>query len=359
MKILKTKSHSSRCVYRDAFTLVELLVVIAIIGVLVALLLPAVQAAREAARRSSCSNNLKNMALACLNYESTFERFPSAGELPEPGAASGRGFHVQILPYIEQDGVAQAVKVYDEQRNNNEETGASAAIAALFLQLYWCPSVDHDDLGASFGTDNSGGSSTYFGIMGSGRNGDCVRGSLYEDGGPGHLELSHCGSANRDGMITVFEHVEGKSATDGTSNTMMIGERIYELRSYFNGARVIQASGRNVTLENVTKICIDAAKNMRFGISTPEESGWYVQSNQAPRGALKKVLFNDFFWGSEHAGTVNFAFADGSVRAISDDTDLFILRNMSSRNGGEAEGEFVDDSCITCNGCPGSGGPQL
>lgn len=346
----------------SAFTLVELLVVIAIIGVLVGLLLPAVQAAREAARRSSCSNNEKNMALACLNYESALGAYPSAAALPEELAGGGtakssRGFHIQILPYIEQEGVQQAVEAYDEfllSGGGNQQAGAPAEIAGLFLSLYWCPSVESDREDVSFGSGTSAGSSTYFGVMGAGRNGDCVRGKAYEPNGPGHLELGHCGSVARDGMIVVYQNAESKDVSDGTSNTMMLGERLYELRSFFNGARVI--SGSN--LDNATKICVDAAKNMRWGITTPEETGYYVQSTTAPPGAAKIVAFNDFFWESDHAGIVLFAFADGSVRSISKDTELYVLKNLATRNGSETgEQDVFDDG--SCYGASGGGGGQL
>src|SRR5438034_10916922 len=91
--------------HRSAFTLVELLVVVAIIGVLVALLLPAVQAAREAARRMSCGNNLRQIGLALQNFESTFKYFPSSlrPTPPDPnGLFNGWSVHGQILPYLEQ-----------------------------------------------------------------------------------------------------------------------------------------------------------------------------------------------------------------------------------------------------------------
>src|SRR5262245_14795672 len=100
------RSQTVRFVHRRGFTLVELLVVIAIIGVLVALLLPAIQSAREAARRSQCANNLKQLGLAFLNYESTFQTLPFAYTLyRQPSAAGGMIAHswgVMILPYLEQ-----------------------------------------------------------------------------------------------------------------------------------------------------------------------------------------------------------------------------------------------------------------
>src|SRR6201988_3028453 len=95
-----------------AFTLVELLVVIAIIGILVALLLPAIQAAREAARRTKCVNNLKNIGLACLNYESSKKSYPPSSTIADDVNTNGLSWHVLILPYVEEGGIDSTIKTF-------------------------------------------------------------------------------------------------------------------------------------------------------------------------------------------------------------------------------------------------------
>lgn len=326
------------------FTLVELLVVIAIIGVLVALLLPAVQAARESARRMSCNNNLKNMMLAAHNYESSFGEFPtSATQITGDEHASS--LHILLLPYIEQGNLNDQVKARLKQFNTNDIRVIDDLLRQVFTALYWCPSQI-----AQAGEYNSEGvqTTTYFGVMGTGRNGDCMRGKVY--GGTGTLEQGHCGTVSLDGVFIPFENVKISDISDGTSQTLAIGERAYQLRSYFTGAWISGSSP-----ETATKICSHASKNMRWGITTPEEMGYYTASGDAPPGAKKDILFNDLFWGSAHSGIVPFAFADGSVHNLSEDIDLVVLKNLATRNGGETQESLnvLDDgSCYGATGPP-------
>ena len=143
---MKRSSHTARREPLKAFTLVELLVVIAIIGVLVALLLPAVQAAREAARRSSCGNNLKQIGLALLNYEDANKSLPVGATGPSPKGGYGTAWGVAILPYLEQGNIYEK---FDHIGINSPHTGLiyngtnvdnGKLLAGQMIPAFICPS---------------------------------------------------------------------------------------------------------------------------------------------------------------------------------------------------------------------------
>ncbi len=353
--------QTSRDHSRIAFTLVELLVVIAIIGVLVALLLPAVQAARESARRMSCINNLKNISLACLNYES------SKGELPpgstiEPGAQeSGFGWMVWILPYVEQSGVSQ------QALDRIELTGTKGAydteldeLNQMLLPMYLCPSdpelrEQEEKFGGSAAAKARKGMS-YAGVMGSyhGRTG---MSSPTKDGShfciwsnPSATDLF--GPNNYDGLLVQGWPVELKEATDGLSNSALIGERTYQIRAWMLGAYWVGNTDPPRSRRNPVGLpkgpqpstAFFGCKNFSDKVALNHDplNGCYIDHRNdlgdrpfMPDTTPKNVSVNDLPFASRHPGGVNFCFGDGSTRFLNDSVDTDVYLALGSRNGGE------------------------
>ena len=314
----------------SGFTLVELLVVIAIIGVLVALLLPAVQAARESARRMSCGNKVRQMVLACHNYENSFKVFPAGAQEIEgaSGASGGLSWLVAILPYIEQGNVAQQI---DNINQIGDIINNNRALYETQLELYWCPSRPAEDR-EDFSEDGAA-ISTYFGITGAPIFDGSGNEVTVNDDERWDLEDGHCGDLYTNGVIVPYLPISMRQITDGTSNTFAVGERTWQLRTFFQGAFY---NGRSP--DAASKICSHSQKNMRWGISTPEETGHYVFEQDPPPGANLVVRFNDFFFGSNHPNGAHFANADGSSEFVAGDVDLSVLQYKSTRNGGDALG---------------------
>ncbi|MEX0792292.1 MAG: DUF1559 domain-containing protein [Pirellulaceae bacterium] len=220
-------NHSLSRPQSRGFTLVELLVVIAIIGVLVALLLPAVQQAREAARRMQCKNNLKQIGLAMHNYHDTFLVFPPAAlairndgtnVLPSesnPGRtdmAGGWGWGTFILPFIEQSALHEQLN----PRGNNFPA-APTPLTRTVIPGFQCPSEASPDLhfALAMGGDGTGDGharSSYVAVSGSGDNADFANSSPMQS----------------RGMFTYNSNVKMRDVLDGTSNTMMVAERFWD-----------------------------------------------------------------------------------------------------------------------------------
>ena len=321
----------SRKVESKAFTLVELLVVIAIIGVLVALLLPAVQAAREAARRSQCKNNLKQLGLAMMLHHDAYKVYPQAGE----GFQEDRpGYLARLLPYIESANVETQVvysELFHDQNNSNNRQ-----LSLLSLPMFQCPSLSEEELVDLYWRSQlqvDFQTASYNAVSGSGR-----ELALNKDGDKFGIDAT-CGRPGGDGLIFANSKVNMRQVTDGTSQTFAMGERNYELRAWLRGP--VRAGA-----------CTSNAKTVRHIIVNNIDS-WdnaYINDNSGRSG---DVGFSNLPFGSNHPGGAHFAHADGSVEFYSEDTGQCLLRRLAAM----ADGDILSDA----RPCPdidtGGGGP--
>lgn len=298
-------TRSSLLSRRSGFTLIELLVVIAIIGVLIGLLLPAVQRVRDAANRVKCQNNLKQMGLALHGYHDVY------GVLP-PGVHTGLGsmlsFHVFILPHMEQ------VSLF--RRFNFAATYDTAANLALGLDLvpsYQCPTATQ--LFTQYGSGEwSGGKMTYtnhyYGVAG-------PIGTNPQTGVAYTSLTTNQGNEATQGMLGMGSHVRFTDVTDGTSNTLMLGEMSWSNANYYR----VWTRG---TFDDTTNPDRDTTccRNVANAINSTAYNG----GNNA----------NNTSFGSDHGSRgANFALGDGSVRWLGANISLGVYLSLASSNGGE------------------------
>jgi len=202
------------------FTLVELLVVIAIIGILVALLLPAIQAAREAARRTECSNNLKQIGLGLQNYHDTYRKFPIGSfslDIASSWPNNGTNWRVPIFPFIEQGALYDQLSFSKPASfRGNAFSGSNVALRRVLVEAYRCPSSVINEFGGHNNTDAM--NVLYVGIQGAARP---IPGP---DPNRGTKDCNHGWSCN-NGMLVPNETFGMESCTDGTSNVMIVAEQ--------------------------------------------------------------------------------------------------------------------------------------
>jgi prepilin-type N-terminal cleavage/methylation domain-containing protein len=314
------------------FTLVELLVVIAIIGVLVALLLPAVQAAREASRRTHCVNNLKQVGLAVLNYDAAKGRFPAgstAAGTPIESVNSST-WSVDILSYAEQSVV---YAMWDPTQDFNRP--ANQKLRETFLPLYLCPTdVDINQLyhpESGQGTAQWWAPGSYRAVSGSSPG---TGGDYYWDNplantigsqaalpdwtrGPLHAVLKNV-TAGSDRKL---KPVSTRNIPDGASNTLLVGE-------YQTTTNPSETAARR------TLWCYAyTSYSQSSGIKRP----WTLHTDYVACVPLDGGQHNcKRSWGSLHAGnTIQFARCDGSVIGISQDIDLDLFVSLTTIQGEE------------------------
>jgi prepilin-type N-terminal cleavage/methylation domain-containing protein len=305
-----------------AFTLVELLVVIAIIGILIALLLPAVQAARESARRSHCNNNLKQMSLACHTYQDAHKQYPTAGRqdygggrdanaLLSPAPLQWWNWRYQILPYIEQ--------------SQTHELTTTGEVRLTPIRTFFCPSRRPQTIvGAVIVADYAGNSGTNW----------CPANQIDTWNGviiPGML----------NNINFKLEPITTSKILDGSSNSLMLGEKYVSTDHYSTvlqwGDNESWAWGNSWGhTRNANQQPRQDSKHGPTTIGTPPANA-AAAGVCGPWGLGASGGYYDY-WGAPHAAGFQAGMADGSVRTIRYNIAMQVLRAISHRADGQTVG---------------------
>jgi prepilin-type N-terminal cleavage/methylation domain-containing protein/prepilin-type processing-associated H-X9-DG protein len=324
---------------RNGFTLVELLVVVAIIGILVALLLPAVQAAREAARRVQCTNNLKQWGLALHNYHATLRCFPGLG------TASMTTFSVQarLLPYVEQRSLQELIDfaqpLYTGTSHSQTLNPVQAQAAQCRAELFRCPSDGWEDLYEDSTGVVAGGNYMVCGGSGTGTNYDLRYAS--------------------DGMFYYGSALGMRDMRDGSSNTVVLSESLLGYGEQVSGPlpaapwamRLIGFAGASPNsgapglagivdpdLASLASTCTLWYGNRGFGwiVGKPLCSTFstYLPPNSKTPD-MNSMGIGFYAARSLHPGGVNVGMGDGSVRFVAETVELETWRGLGTRAGGE------------------------
>ncbi|MEX2169164.1 MAG: DUF1559 domain-containing protein [Pirellulales bacterium] len=351
---------------------------IAIIGILVAMLLPAVQAAREAARRSSCQSNMRNVAIALLNHHDVKGAFPPGFEhscttaSPQSLDCNGDGtvawaWAAFALPYIEESGLFERARVGEPPPTpimtslqwvlNSADPGVAEALQSP-VPVFRCPSDDGgllvDEPGVNIDSYRINGIATvrsnYGGVFGNGRL--TTTGYLRTIVGPKAGAGPCPGKKNEgDGIFYRASDVAVKHITDGTSKTLMIGERTTRLRTPGDPSAGGQANNADfpggfnlfgLTGNNFGYSTFFGAQQVLGYAGTIQVDNVLRCSGVSP-AAAHLTLLNDSFsriisrhgFSSNHPGGAHFALADGSVRFVSDNVDTITYGRLASRADGE------------------------
>lgn len=312
---------------RQAFTLIELLVVIAIIGILIGLLLPAVQKVREAANRARCLNNLKQAGLALHNYHSGNDSFPYGG-LANPSGGYGFSFWVQLLPYLEQDNMYRGL---DKTSNITGWVGGNAwggnvtnrdLLRDKPLPFLFCPSSPLPQYVLTVPAHNNANtfSTTYVGVAGTANH-------------PSAVSVPSHGIVSYGGVLVVGRAYRISDITDGSSNTLLLAEESDWCRDAAN---------------NLYDCRSDCGHGFPMG---PGNDGWgrafnltavrqrLNEKSSTAAGILGNCGANSAIQ-SVHPGGANVVLADGAVRFVSESITISTLFNLANRDDGNVIGDY-------------------
>lgn len=326
-------SNRTKFLRKKAFTLVELLVVIAIIGMLVGLLLPAVQQAREAARQMQCGNNLKQIGLACLNHESNCQKLPSAGWTPywEGDPDNGMGpeqpgsWAYAILPFLEQNALYQLGADGQVSAKTTEQCDGSHIRAQTVVNTWFCPSRRSAKLYPILmesqyvanckytpgGNYCKGDYSCNYG------NNVCAN-ATYEPSSVAAAKNFNWNSLPqcKDSNGTLFKHsgIKMGEIRDGTTNTYMIGEKYMPSNEY----EICGGTNDNIYIYRGadTDNCVTC---VRANVPLQDRANYR----------------RDHAFGSTHAGAFGISMCDGSVHRLSYSIDAELNMYLSQRNDGK------------------------
>ena len=327
-----TQYHVVDYKIRTAFTLVELLVVIVIVAISIALFLPAIQAAREAARRSNCQNNLSQLIIAVHNYEMAHEAYPQGAKCNKgPIRNEEKGMHhnwvIELLPYLEQKSTYNTIDLEASVYSKKNADAREITISSLV-----CPT---DDVG--WPATVSYGTSSYAGV---------------------HHDIEAPIDIDNNGVLFLNRRLRYDDVTDGVSRTLFIGEKLYDIQTdlgWISGTRsTLRNTGTPLNMTPTSSTMdgpswldeLQSEKNiglpgMEAYLGPPsvyvEElaEGERAGEESAKAAASSEKLFNAATivggFGSAHTSGANFAIGDGSVRFTSDTIDFAVYKQLGHR----------------------------
>jgi prepilin-type N-terminal cleavage/methylation domain-containing protein len=331
--------NAQNCSVRRAFTLVELLVVIAIIGILIALLLPAVQAAREAGRRTQCRNNLKQIALAGTNHHDVHRHFPTGGWaalwIGDPDRGYGKrqpgGWTYNILPFIEESAVRQiGIGATDAQKQTILKELAKRPLPYMNCPARRGPGVAPYNSSAMVNVTLTTNVDPFaYGCYAG--NGGSIRGPSQSSGPANHAAgdaANWMSTATKDfisndfnGLFYYHSTISRRQVTDGLSHTIFFGEKHVTVEHYLTG---MDGSDNQPMYQGYD---IDT---VRF------TSGLYPPLRDVPTltSVPSTALIYSAF-GSAHPSDFNVAMCDGSVHSLTYNIDIVVFGNLGNRRDGK------------------------